>query len=437
MLRRGGRSVLYGCSGMNVGMLAALLSAISGAGGSDFSFAHAQSSADTDSCDPAAAAGACSGNSGESRRICEDFYANLPDRRAFFQRVQPPPGVPAERFGQLLAKGGIHPRGVILASEFYELPLVINSSRLQEEVDALLAAAEWESASPGNAAQGVVSKHLRLTRGVGDLVGPFQEDSGRLAKSPYIRLLLASLGGVIGNTALMSLEPNGTVEAHFDTNDYWHARVRVHIPVRTNKKVWFSCGQKDEMQTLNMRVGRAYLFDNHLGHSVENKGKSTRIHLTVDLVGNGRFWELVKRSIKHGSTKKKGRGTKQEMSEAKDAKVATEVWNDEALQSGCRAVSEAIVSTASQLGLGTAAERVTSAWCPSGDGAAAGAPRRSRREDIGELRRLAVEQSCEANPASHLSPGPGLVEVVESVVELHRLAEADAELNAIGGEEVK
>lgn len=70
------------------------------------------------------------------RRQCEEFYSGLPSRSAFFRRVEVPPEFAERRqeFGHMLARGGIHPRGVVLASEFYELPLRLNGSLLEEEV---------------------------------------------------------------------------------------------------------------------------------------------------------------------------------------------------------------------------------------------------------------------------------------------------------------
>ena len=55
--------------------------------------------------------------------------------------------------------------------------------------------------------------------------------------------MLRSLRSVVGNVAFMKLEPGEEVEMHFDTSAYWHNRVRVHIPVVTNDKVIFKCGQ--------------------------------------------------------------------------------------------------------------------------------------------------------------------------------------------------
>mmetsp|Transcript_75267 Transcript_75267/g.156792 ORF Transcript_75267/g.156792 Transcript_75267/m.156792 type:complete len:181 (-) Transcript_75267:537-1079(-) len=89
-----------------------------------------------------------------SRSECEESLKAMPARRSFFQRVGVPPGADESRFRQMLARGGIHPRGVVLATEFYELPLIVNTTRLREEVDALLQGNEWEAAQDGGRQRG-------------------------------------------------------------------------------------------------------------------------------------------------------------------------------------------------------------------------------------------------------------------------------------------
>lgn len=349
--------------------------------------------------------------------------------------------MPADEFKGYLARGGIHPRGVVLNSEFYELPLALNSSRLQEEVDALLRAGQWEQASAENAAQGVSSRHFRLTRSrhgpEGDLMGPFEEVGSLLADSPYIRSVLMALGGVVGNVALMSLEKGSEVEPHFDTNSYWYPRVRVHIPVRSNKKVVFSCGQADEIYKLRMKPGKAYLFDNHLGHSVKNAGKATRIHLAVDLVGSRKFWRLVSQGKKIGSQPKKATIQAWPVHEVADAVIATEAWGDATIKN-CSDLVEAAAATAGPLRLEAAAREVVEEWCANIQ-QRQGEHRAGRRKDeVRQLHQLAAARACSMDPtAGDASPGKGytgLAEVLDSVVELHRLGEADLELPSIGGE---
>jgi len=369
----------------------------------------------------------------QSEVSCAQFYKSLPDRTSFFARVKKPPHLSADQFGMMLAKGGIHPRGVVMDTEFYELPLLLNHSLLEQEMEALLHGIEWEQASKGNVKQGVVSRHLRLTRSLGeDLEGPFEDAQGRLARSPYIRTVLAHLGGVVGNVALMSLEPGSVVDTHFDLNKYWDARVRVHIPIRTNKKVRFFCGQRDEMQRLNMKRGKAYIFDNHLGHRVENKGKSSRIHLAVDLVGSRKFWALASRSRALGSGARPAPDPPPTMLEVvADSKVVVEAWRDADLEGGCKSLHGALVETAAQIGLKAEAQDLSAAWCASIEGR-----KMTRMEELRELRRLAAQAACAAGPEVVKRGTVGLAEVADAAAELHRLDEAIEDLRWVGGQAV-
>merc|ERR1719221_2402032 len=149
----------------------------------------------------------------------------------------------------------------------------------------------------------------------------------------------------------MKLAPGGFVDAHFDMSNYWDTRVRLHIPVRTNRHVIFSCGQRDEVHKLNMKRGKVYLFDNHLGHSVKNGGKSPRIHLVLDMVGTRKFWDLVAHGRQIGSTPKRASSTAHTVVEDKEAQIAIETWRDADLKRNCSALVAAMASTAAQLNL--------------------------------------------------------------------------------------
>ena len=230
----------------------------------------------------------------EARR-CFAAYRQIPRRSNFFSRIPQPPNMPVHVFHGLLARGGIHPRGVILDSEFILLPVrcmhhnvciyttyprrTRRTSKLRYALDStrrLCARSllRWEvcgitrlrkTEPKGSVAYHrrqinaneshprmtnslrqkpslqmmlqVVSSHLRLIAGSKDLIGPFKAVDERLARSPYIRKVLSAFGSVLGNVAFMALEPGARVEPHFDTNKYWYPRVRVHLPVATNDQV--------------------------------------------------------------------------------------------------------------------------------------------------------------------------------------------------------
>jgi len=321
---------------------------------------------------------------------CLQAYHSLPTRTAFFHRVPRPSGMEQSQFEALLARGAIHPGGVVLASEFYELPIRVNASLLLEEASALQQEEEWESAAAANEEQGVVSKHFRLVHSEQpDLSGPFAAVGERLQRSPYTRSVLASLGGVVGNTAYMKVDPGGEVAAHFDTSPYWDARVRVHIPVQTNPNVTFSCGQLGEMHQLHMEAGKVYVFDNHLGHAVRNDGTEARIHLTVDLVGARRFWGLVGAARRVGSQPREA--TVGSMVPGSwNATVLVERWADQTARESCSAIATAFAATAPE-DRRLEASRIGAEWCR-----AIGNANLSRSEEVSLLQTAAAAADCSA-----------------------------------------
>jgi len=321
---------------------------------------------------------------------CLQAYQSLPSRAAFFHRVPKPAGMQQPQFEALLARGAIHPGGVVLASEFYELPLRVNASLLLEEASALQQEEEWESAAAANQEQGVVSSHFRLVQSEHpDLTGPFAAVGDRLERSPYTRSVLASLGGVVGNTAYMKVDPGGEVGAHFDTSPYWDARVRVHIPVQTNPNVTFSCGQHGEVHQLHMEAGKVYVFDNHLGHAVRNDGAEARIHLTVDLVGARRFWGLVSGAKRVGSQPREATvGSMVPVSW--NATVLVERWADQTARESCSAIAAAFAATAEQERR-LEASRIGVAWCATIANASL-----SRAEEISLLQTASAAADCSA-----------------------------------------
>lgn len=140
---------------------------------------------------------------------CFYQYASKPRRSEFFSRIERPPGVAPEVFPRMLAKGGIHPRGVVLDSDFYQLPIKFNASEIRAEMDKLSIG--WRTSEKQHAEQGVVSSYLRLTEGAEDLVGAFREVEQRLKRSPRLTGLLGVFESVIGNCGLLRLAPGETV----------------------------------------------------------------------------------------------------------------------------------------------------------------------------------------------------------------------------------
>jgi hypothetical protein len=125
--------------------------------------------------------------------------------------------------------------------------------------------------------------------GENDDVDGVMRPTPHLAKLPYVRQVLASFGAVWSRSRLLRLDAGAMVPEHADINYHWFYRVRVHIPIVTRPEVLFHCGG----ETVHMRGGDAWLFDNWRLHRVENPAPEARIHLVADTSGSASFWQFV------------------------------------------------------------------------------------------------------------------------------------------------
>ena len=77
---------------------------------------------------------------------------------------------------------------------------------------------------------------------------------------------------------LSRLDAGGTVPRHVDTNPSSQVPHKVHLPVITNPDVAFVVGGERR----HLPVGCAVEINNMLEHSVENRGRTPRVHLIVE-----------------------------------------------------------------------------------------------------------------------------------------------------------
>jgi hypothetical protein len=171
---------------------------------------------------------------------------------------------------------------------FIQLPLAFDAGVLAAEI-AALGESPWRphpQGFPGNSM-------LPLLAVDGD---PDNESfaggmrpTPALGRCPYLSQVIASLGVTVGRTRLMRLAGRAEVTRHADQGYYWAERVRVHVPIVTQPTVRFECGDA----VINMAPGECWIFDTWRQHRVLNDATESRIHLVVDTVGGGRFWELV------------------------------------------------------------------------------------------------------------------------------------------------
>ena len=182
---------------------------------------------------------------------------------------------------------------------FVQLPLLFDAAALAAEVDAI-EESSWRphpQGFPGNSM-------LPLVAVDGD---PDNETfAGRmrptefLQRCPYLSQVFASIGATVGRSRLMRLAGQAEVTRHADQGYYWVERVRVHVPIVTQPTVRFECGG----ETINMAPGECWIFDTWRQHSVVNDATRSRVHLVIDTVGGGAFWDLVGRGRPHNMSAK-------------------------------------------------------------------------------------------------------------------------------------
>ena len=177
---------------------------------------------------------------------------------------------------------------------FIQLPLMFDAEALAAEIDAI-DESNWRphpQGFPGNSM-------LPLVAVDGDpdnesFAGVMQP-TDYLRRCPYLSQVFASTNAIVGRSRLMRLAGQAEVKRHADQGYYWTERVRVHVPIVTQPTVRFECGG----EVINMAAGECWIFDTWRQHRVLNDTVQSRVHLVVDTVGGGRFWDLVNRGRPH------------------------------------------------------------------------------------------------------------------------------------------
>ena len=174
-----------------------------------------------------------------------------------------------------------------LAHEFIKLPYRFDVERLREEILGF-EESHWvphPDGFEGNSSLPLVTVNGGINNKFIGVMKPTQA----LLSAPYLQQVISSFGQVIGRSRLMRLAPGTEVPQHSDTNFHWYRRVRIHIPIITDEKVIFKCGEK----SLNMKAGDAWIFDSWKYHEVHNNGQTNRVHLVIDTCGDANFWDMV------------------------------------------------------------------------------------------------------------------------------------------------
>lgn len=97
---------------------------------------------------------------------------------------------------------------------------------------------------------------------------------------PLIFGLMARVEGErLGRTMITRLKPGARIGAHVDSGDHAAYYDRYHVVLQGCAGSMFECGG----ETVNMRTGELWWFDNGVEHAVANNSADDRIHLIVDI----------------------------------------------------------------------------------------------------------------------------------------------------------
>jgi len=90
-------------------------------------------------------------------------------------------------------------------------------------------------------------------------------------------------GGEVIRAVAAGLKAGGNIRAHVDLHESFHLAHRIHVPITTNSKVWFTI----DGRPYQLKVGQAYEVNNQKQHSVVNRGTEDRITFIFDYIPPG------------------------------------------------------------------------------------------------------------------------------------------------------
>ena len=86
--------------------------------------------------------------------------------------------------------------------------------------------------------------------------------------------------GELGRATLVALQPRGWVRPHVDAGAYYRIRDRFHLVLRSREGSPLTAGG----ETVVMREGELWAFDNKAEHDARNPTAEPRIHLIFDVL---------------------------------------------------------------------------------------------------------------------------------------------------------
>ncbi len=90
-------------------------------------------------------------------------------------------------------------------------------------------------------------------------------------------------GGEVIRAIAACLEAGSRIRAHSDIHQSFHCAHRIHVPITTNPKVWYTIHGRP----YQLEPGQAYEINNQAQHSVANRGPEDRITFIFDYIPPG------------------------------------------------------------------------------------------------------------------------------------------------------
>ena len=87
-------------------------------------------------------------------------------------------------------------------------------------------------------------------------------------------------GATLGRATLVSLQPGSRVYPHIDVGDYYRIRDRLHLVLQSPGGSPLAA----EEETVDMREGELWVFNNKVRHSANNPSDEARVHLIFDVL---------------------------------------------------------------------------------------------------------------------------------------------------------
>ena len=117
----------------------------------------------------------------------------------------------------------------------------------------------------------------------------------------FLHTTAVSERATLGRATLVALPAGKCVYPHRDAGDYYRVRDRYHLVLRSPQGSLLRAGD----QTVVMREGEIWVFNNKIEHAAQNPARLTRIHLIFDLLpmpGHGHYVGLQQRDRAENGT---------------------------------------------------------------------------------------------------------------------------------------